>query len=126
MDAGRGNGGARLTAIGRQVGNSKTLKDARPGGWMNDGTRITRILGDAGYLLCHLLQMTLVFVALVAAIYALRTSVALIFSPGEYLRKLLALADTYAVLLGTIGYGVWISLDLFFLRWDQRQQRHEA
>ncbi len=76
---------------------------------------MARILGEASSLASHLLQMTLVFMLLLACIYILRILVVLLFSPGEYLRELLALADTYAVLLGTIGYVTWMGIDMFFL-----------
>lgn len=76
---------------------------------------VERILGETSSLAGHLLQMTLVFVLLLACIYVLRILVVLVLSPGEYLRELLALADTYAVLLGTIGYATWMSIDMFFL-----------
>lgn len=115
MDAGSGDGRVRLSAFGKQVGDSENLRDARPAGRMGGGIQIGRMFGEAGYLLRHFLRMTLVFVTLLAAIYFLRTSVVLIFSPGEYLRKLLELVDTYAVLVGTIGYVVWIGIDMIFL-----------
>jgi hypothetical protein len=76
---------------------------------------VARILGDASSLARHLLLMTSVFVLLLACIYVLRILVVLVFSPGEYLRELLALVDTYAVLVGTIGYVTRMSIDMFFL-----------
>lgn len=86
---------------------------------------IARILGEAYPLACHLLRMTLLFVLLLACIYVLRTLVVLMFPPGEYLRNLLDLVDTYAALAGTIGYVAWISADLFFLMQEQWRRRSE-
>jgi len=93
---------------------------------MGRESQIGRILGEAGYMLRHILRMTLVFVALLAAIYFLRTLAVLIFSPGEYLRKLLEVVDTYAVLVGTTGYVVWIGIDLVFLLKERGGRRNGA
>ncbi len=79
------------------------------------GVPVARIFGDASSVARHLLQMTLVFMLLLACIYIPRILVVLLFSPGEYLRELLALVDTYAVLVGTIGYVTWMGIDMFFL-----------
>jgi hypothetical protein len=97
------------------VGDLDWLRDAPLKGAMRPRNQVERILGETSSLAGHLLQMTLVFVLLLACIYVLRILVVLVLSPGEYLRELLALADTYAVLLGTIGYATWMSIDMFFL-----------
>ena len=61
------------------------------------------------------LRTTLLFVLSLGCIYLLRMLVVMLFSPGEYLRELLEVVDTYAVLLGTIGYVAWIGIDILFL-----------
>lgn len=125
-DAGCGGWSPRIPGLGRRAGDSEDPRHARPRGVMGARDRIARLLGEAYPLACHLIRMTLLFVLLLACIYWLRIVVALVFSPGEYLRGLLALADTYAVLLGTIGYVIWMSLYLFFLMRERGERRYEA
>ncbi len=125
-DAGCGGWSPRIPGLARRAGDSEDPRHARPRGVMGARDRIARLLGDAYSRARHLLQMTLLFVLLLACIYALRTLVVLMFPPGEYLRDLLDLVDTYAALAGTIGYVAWMSVDLFFLMKEQWRRRSEA
>ncbi len=73
------------------------------------------LLGDYFDLVIHVLRATAVFIIVLGCIYVARTTVPKLFPPGDYLSQLLHLADSYAALLGTVGYVVWISLDMYLL-----------
>lgn len=125
-NASTGGRSARISALGQQFGNSGNPRNALPRGWMGGRDQIARVLEDAYPPVGHLLQMTLLFVVFLACIYFLRTLVVLMFPPGEYLRKLLELVDTYAALAGTVGYVAWMSIDTFFLMQERRGRRNPA
>ena len=63
----------------------------------------------------HIIRATLVFIIVLGCIYVARSIVPKLFPPGDYTSHALHLVDSYAALLGTIGYVVWLSLDMFFL-----------
>jgi len=76
---------------------------------------IERFLGDTYPFARHLVQLTVIFVLLLICIYIARNLIPLLFPPGEYITKLLHLVDSYAALLGIVGYTVWLTLDMTFL-----------
>ncbi len=90
------------------------------------GAGLIAVLGDAAVWACHLLRTTLLFLLLLGCIYFLRVLVVMVFAPGEYLRELLEVVDTYAVLLGTLGYITWMSVDAFFLMKERGRRRNLA
>ncbi len=73
------------------------------------------IFGDYLDLVVHLLRATLVFIIVLGCIFVARLVVPRLFPPGDYISTVLHLVDSYAALLGTVGYVVWISLDMYFL-----------
>lgn len=74
-----------------------------------------RFFGEKYPFARHLVQDTALFCLLLGCIYLMRQLVPLVFPPGETLSGILHLADSFAAILGTIGYAVWITLDLLFL-----------
>lgn len=82
---------------------------------MRAKNRIELILGDTYPLARHIVQLTAVFVLLLLSIYIVRSLIFLLFPPGEFLTQLLHGIDTYAALLGIIGYVVWLTLDMVSL-----------
>jgi len=76
---------------------------------------VERFFGDTYPLARHLVQLTAIFILLLVCIYIARTIVPILFPPGEYLTKLLHVVDTYAALLGIVGYVIWLTLDMIFL-----------
>src|SRR5690349_3442608 len=74
-----------------------------------------RFFGDTYPFARHLFQDTAVFCLLLGCIYFMRHLIPILFPAGETLSGLLHLADAYAAILGTVGYAVWITLDLVFL-----------
>ena len=73
------------------------------------------IFGDYLHLVVHVVRSTLVFIIVLGCIFIARLIVPKLFPPGDYTSKALHLVDSYAALLGTVGYVVWISLDMYFL-----------
>ncbi len=73
------------------------------------------IFGDYLGLVVHLVRSTLVFIIVLGCIFVARLIVPNLFPPGDYTSKALHLVDSYAALLGTVGYVVWLSLDMYFL-----------
>lgn len=73
------------------------------------------VFGTYAEFVAHIVRATLVFIIVLGCIYAARTVVPKLFPPGDYTSAALHLVDSYAALLGTVGYVVWMSLDLFFL-----------
>ena len=76
---------------------------------------VKAFFGNAWPLVEHVVQMTAVFVVILACLFVARKVVPLLFPPGEFLSATLHAVDTYAALLGTIGYTVWLTLDMFGL-----------
>lgn len=76
---------------------------------------LQRLFGGYYALVRHTFQTTLVFLVLLGCFFVARSAVPMLFPPGEFLGRLLHLVDVYAALLGTVGYFVWLSLDMFFL-----------
>lgn len=73
------------------------------------------IFGDYLDLVIHIVRHTLVFVIVLACIFIARLIVPKLFPPGDYTSAALHLVDSYAALLGTVGYVVWMSLDMYYL-----------
>jgi hypothetical protein len=73
------------------------------------------ILGDYYDFVVHIVRSTLVFIIVLGCIFVARLIVPKLFPPGDYTSKALHLVDSYATLLGTVGYVVWLSLDMYFL-----------
>ena len=73
------------------------------------------IFGDYLNFVVHIVRSTLVFIIVLGCIFIARLIVPKLFPPGDYTSKALHLVDSYATLLGTVGYVVWLSLDMFFL-----------
>jgi len=73
------------------------------------------LFGDYLDLVVHIVRSTLVFVIVLGCIFVARLMVPRLFPPGDYTSKALHLVDSYATLLGTVGYVVWLSLDMFSL-----------
>ena len=70
----------------------------------------------------------LVFIIVLGCIFIARLVVPKLFPPGDYTSKALHLVDSYATLLGTVGYVVWLSLDMFSLvreRIKGNKQEHQ-
>jgi hypothetical protein len=73
------------------------------------------IFGSYLNLVVHILRATAVFIVVLGCIFVARKIVPMLFPPGDYISTVLHLVDSYAALLGTVGYVVWISLDMYFL-----------
>lgn len=119
-------GSLQISSPGQRAGCAENLREGLPRGVVSARDRTARVLEGACPLAGHLLRMTLLFVVFLGCIYSLRTLVALMFPPGEYLGKLLELVDTYVALVGTIGYVAWMSIDTFFLMQERRGRRNPA
>ncbi len=76
---------------------------------------LRRLFGEYYALVRHTFQTTLVFLVLLGCFFIARNAVPMLFPPGEFLGPLLHWVDVYAALLGTVGYFVWLSLDMYFL-----------
>ena len=74
-----------------------------------------RLFGEYYVFVLHILRATAAFVIVLICTYVARTAVPMLFPPGEYLSAVLDLVDMYAALLGTVGYVVWITLDMYFM-----------
>jgi hypothetical protein len=86
------------------------------------------IFGDYYNLVVHIVRSTLVFIIVLGCIFVARLIVPKLFPPGDYTSKALHLVDSYATLLGTVGYVVWLSLDMFSLvreRIKGNKQEHQ-
>ena len=89
------------------------------------------LFGDYLNLVVHIVRSTLVFIIVLGCIFVARLVVPRLFPPGDYTSKALHLVDSYAALLGTVGYVVWLSLDMFSLvrerltRGDSEQHQDE-
>ena len=73
------------------------------------------IFGSYLNLVVHVARSTLVFMIVLACIFIARKLVPRLFPPADYPSEALHLVDSYAALLGTVGYVVWLSLDMYFL-----------
>jgi hypothetical protein len=74
---------------------------------------IRSFFGDSYPLVEHIVQMTAVFIVMLGCLFIARKLVPLMFPPGEFLAAVLHAVDTYAALLGTVGYAVWLTLEMF-------------
>ena len=83
------------------------------------------LFGDYLDLVVHIVRSTLVFIIVLGCIFIARLVVPKLFPPGDYTSKALHLVDSYATLLGTVGYVVWISLDMFSLIRERIRKRNE-
>lgn len=83
------------------------------------------IFGDYLDLVVHVARHTLVFIIILGCMFIARQIVPRLFPPGDYTSAALHLVDSYATLLGTFGYVVWLSLDMFFL-FKARIKKQEA
>lgn len=97
---------------------------------MKTKSPIERFFGDTYPLARHLVQLTAVFALLLLCIFIARTLVPLLFPPGEYLTRLLHIVDTYASLLGIVGYTIWLTLDMVSLLiervWKNKKKNGEV
>jgi len=90
------------------------------------------LFGDYLNLVVHVIRATLVFIVILGCIFVARLVVPRLFPPGDYISKALHLVDAYAALLGTVGYVVWISSDMYFLLkgrvWysEEKEEEHEV
>lgn len=89
------------------------------------------LLGSSYPLAAHFVEITGLFIVLLGCIWVVRHLIPLLFPPGPFLADALHLGDTYAALLGIVGYVVWITLDMIFVlkqRADEltRKPRHDA
>jgi hypothetical protein len=73
------------------------------------------VFGGYSDLIVHIVRSTAVFIIILGCIYVARLVVPKLFPPGDYTSRALHLVDSYATLLGTVGYVVWLSLDMFSL-----------
>jgi hypothetical protein len=73
------------------------------------------IFGDYLNFVVHVVRSTFVFIIILGCIFIARLVVPKLFPPGDYTSRALHLVDSYAALLGTVGYVVWLSLDMYFL-----------
>ncbi len=86
------------------------------------------LFGGYAELIVHVIRSTVVFIIILGCIYVARLVVPKLFPPGDYTSKALHLVDSYATLLGTVGYVVWLSLDMFSLireRLTKGNQHHD-
>jgi len=74
---------------------------------------IKGFFGHAYPLVEHVVQMTAVFVVILICLFTARKVVPVLFPPGEFLSVVLHAVDTYAALLGTVGYVVWLTLEMY-------------
>jgi len=83
------------------------------------------LFGDYLDLVVHIVRSTLVFIIVLGCIFVARLIVPKLFPPGDYTSKALHLVDSYATLLGTVGYVVWISLDMLSLIRQRIKKKNE-
>ncbi len=83
------------------------------------------IFGDYANFVVHIVRSTLVFIIVLGCIFIARLIVPKLFPPGDYTSKALHLVDSYAALLGTVGYVVWLSLDMYFLIRERVTKRNK-
>lgn len=83
------------------------------------------IFGDYLNFVVHIVRSTLVFIIVLGCIFIARLIVPKLFPPGDYTSKALHLVDSYAALLGTVGYVVWLSLDMYFLIRERVTERNK-
>lgn len=81
------------------------------------------IFGDYLPLARHVAQNTAVFLTLLFFFFLVRTAVSYLFTEDEFVVKIIHIVDSYAALLGIVGYVVWTALDMYLLL---RQQRLRA
>lgn len=82
------------------------------------------IFGDYLGLVVHVARHTLVFIVILGFMFIARQIVPKLFPPGDYTSAALHLVDSYAALLGTFGYVVWLSLDMYFLFKDRIRKQN--
>jgi len=93
-------------------GHAKTM--------MNDRRSfLRRLLGDSYPLAKHFAEITVLFLILLLCLFILRHTIPWLFPPGEKLTKVLHIVDAYAALLGTVGYGIWITLDMLAVLFER-------
>ena len=71
-----------------------------------------RFLGGGYPLAKHFAETTALFVVLLVCLFIVRHTIPLLFPPSETLSSVLQVIDAYAALLGIVGYGIWITLDM--------------
>jgi hypothetical protein len=84
------------------------------------------VFGSYTEFVVHIIRATLVFIIVLGCIYVARSIVPKLFPPGDYTSAALHLVDSYAALMGTVGYVVWLSLDMFFLLRERIAKRDKV
>lgn len=87
---------------------------------------IQRFFGRTYPLVEHVVQLTAVFAVILLCLFVARQLIPLLFPPGQYLSKMLHVVDLYAATLGTIGYVVWLTLDMYALLLRRIREEKEA
>jgi hypothetical protein len=73
--------------------------------------RAKGVFGSTYPLAKHLAEITAMFVMLLLCLFIVRHAIPFFFSTSEDLGRVLHIIDTYASLLGIIGYSIWVTLD---------------
>ena len=76
---------------------------------------LTIIFGNYSIFIIQFFRTTAVFLIVLSCIFVVRRTVPVLFPPGDFLAKFLHLVDLYVALLGTVGYVIWITLDMYFM-----------
>ena len=80
---------------------------------MNDwDSRLKRLFGSSYPLARHFAEITILFLVLLVCLFVVRHAIPAFFPPSETLWKVLHVVDSYAALLGIVGYAIWITLDI--------------
>ena len=75
-------------------------------------SRLKRFFGSTYPLAKHLAEITCLFLVLLFCLFIVREAIPRLFPPSETLGQVLHVVDSYAALLGIVGYAIWITLDM--------------
>ena len=79
-------------------------------------TLFTTVFGPYAPLARHVFHSTATFLFILFCLFLVKTATENMFPPNEYVTIVLHFVDNYAGALGLIGYIVWTSMDIFYVR----------
>jgi hypothetical protein len=86
---------------------------------------LDRLFGGSRPFAEHIFQMTVIYLLLLLCLWITRRWASLLFPVSEQgmVATFAHFVDAYAAILATIGYVVWLSVDMVFLFIDRLKER---
>jgi hypothetical protein len=84
---------------------------------------LDRLFGGSRPFAEHIFHMTMIYLLLLLCLWITRRWASLLFPEQGMVATFAHLVDAYAAIFATVGYVVWLSVDMVFLFIDRLKQR---